>query len=259
MECKNCELPLRSDYTFCSNCGAKIIRNKLTFKNLWYDVTERYFNVDNTFLKTFWHLFTKPEKVIEGYIGGVRKKYLNPISYLGIALSLSGILVFLIKNFFIEAINFDENFQGATPAFAEKWKDITFDYSSLFFISYVPLITISAFLVFNKRKFNFTEHFIAGIYLLAHYSIVSFPISFTSLLISPEHYLQVGQVFMILVFLYFIFCYQRLNRYKPGKLIVKSMLFSSLLFILFFVLIIIVMILLFVTGVFSPSDFAPPK
>lgn len=259
MECKNCDLPLRTDYSFCSNCGAKIIRNRLTFKNLWHDVTERYFNVDNTFLKTFLHLFTKPQMVIEGYIDGVRKKYLNPISYFGIALTLSGILIFFIKNFFIEAINFDENFQGATPEFANKWKDITFDYSSLFFISYLPLITIAAFLVFNKRKFNFTEHFIIGIYILAHYSIVSFPISFAILLISPEHYTTVSQAFMIMVFLYFIYTYQRLNVYKPGKLILKSILFSSLLLILFFILIIVIMVLLFATGVFEPSDFAPPK
>jgi len=259
MKCKNCELPLRTDYSFCSNCGAKIIRNRLTLKNLWYDISERYFNVNNTFLRTFWHLFTKPDLVIGSYIDGVRKKYLNPISYFGIALTLSGILVFLIKNFFIDAINFEANFQGANPDFANKWKNITFDYSSLFFISYLPLITISAFLVFNKRKFNFTEHFIIAIYVLAHYSIVSFPLSLTSLIISPENYTVFGQVFMIIVFFYFIYTYQRLNKYKSGKLIWRSFLFSTLLVILFFILIIAIMLLLFATGVFELSDFAQPQ
>ena len=42
MNCKNCDLPLRTDYSFCSNCGAKVIRNRLTLKNLWYDFTERF-------------------------------------------------------------------------------------------------------------------------------------------------------------------------------------------------------------------------
>jgi len=259
MECKNCELPLRTDYSFCSNCGAKIIRNRLNFKNLWYDVTERYFNVNNTFLKTFWHLFIKPESVIISYIEGVRKKYLNPISYFGIALTLSGILVFFIKKFFFEAINFDENFQGATPAFADKWKDITFDYSSLFFVSYLPLITIAALITFNKRKYNLTEHLIIGLYVLAHYSIVSFPITLASLIISPDGYTTVAQVFMLIVFLYFIYVYQRINRYKSGKLILKSVLFTILLTFLFFGLIIAVMILLFATGVLESTDFAPPK
>ncbi|MGB3152312.1 MAG: DUF3667 domain-containing protein [Maribacter sp.] len=37
--------------------------------------------MDNTFLKTLLHLLIKPEIVVDGYIGGIRKKYLNPISY----------------------------------------------------------------------------------------------------------------------------------------------------------------------------------
>lgn len=259
MECKNCNLPLRTDYSFCSNCGAKVIRNRLTPKNLWHDITERYFNVDNTFLKTFWHLFTKPEEVIGGYIDGIRKKYLNPISYFGIALTLSGILVFFIKNFFIESIDFEEGLNGANSEFIEKWKNITFDYSSLFFVSYLPLISIAAFLTFNKRKFNFTEHLIIGLYELAHYSIVSFVISFACLIISPESYMTFSKVFTVIIFFYFIYVYQRCNRYKPGKLILKSILFSTLVVVLFFLVIIAIMVVLFATGVIQPSDFTQTK
>ena len=96
MQCKNCGNQLRTDYSYCPNCGAKVIRNRITVKNLWFDIVDRYFNLDNTFLKTFLHLFTKPQIVIEGYINGIRRKYLNPISYLGISLTLSGFLVCLL-------------------------------------------------------------------------------------------------------------------------------------------------------------------
>ncbi|MDO6470350.1 DUF3667 domain-containing protein [Maribacter sp. 1_MG-2023] len=90
MECKNCHTNLRTDFSYCPDCGAKVIRNRLTVKNLWYDATERFFNIDNTFLITFKHLFTKPDEVIGGYINGVRKKYLNPTSYFTIAITLGG-------------------------------------------------------------------------------------------------------------------------------------------------------------------------
>ena len=106
MNCKNCEGSLRTDYSYCSNCGAKVIRNRLTIKNLWYDVTERFFNVDNTFLKTFLHLFSKPEVVVDSYVKGVRKRYLNPIAYFTIALTLSGILLYILKKFFLKDIDF---------------------------------------------------------------------------------------------------------------------------------------------------------
>ena len=106
MDCKNCELPLRTDYSFCANCGAKVIRNRLTLKSLWYDFTERFFNLDNTFLKTFKHLFSRPDDVIVGYINGTRKKYLNPVSYFTIALMLGGLFVYIHTEFFPDALDF---------------------------------------------------------------------------------------------------------------------------------------------------------
>lgn len=82
MDCKNCNNSLPIACSYCPDCGAKVIRNRLTLKNLWSDVTERFFNLDNTILKTFLHLCTTPDVVIQGYISGVRKKYMNPIGYL---------------------------------------------------------------------------------------------------------------------------------------------------------------------------------
>ena len=106
MTCKNCDARLRTDFLYCPACGAKVIRNRITVKNLWVDFLERYFNLDNTFIRTFVHLFTKPEVVIEGYLQGIRRKYLNPISYIGIALTLSGIIVFLMARS-IDFMQFD--------------------------------------------------------------------------------------------------------------------------------------------------------
>ncbi|MCF7568510.1 hypothetical protein L3X37_09050 [Sabulilitoribacter arenilitoris] len=49
MNCRNCNNTLRTDFSFCPDCGSKIIRNRLTPKSLTYDFLERYFNLDNTF------------------------------------------------------------------------------------------------------------------------------------------------------------------------------------------------------------------
>lgn len=85
MNCKNCNLLLSDKASFCSNCGAKVIRNRLTFKNLIEYFSEQFLNYDNKFLQTFIHLFTKPEVVIESYINGTRKKYVNVISFFAIS------------------------------------------------------------------------------------------------------------------------------------------------------------------------------
>ena len=83
MECKNCSNQLSTNSDFCNSCGAKVIRNRLTLKNIFEHIIETFFNYDNKLLRTFIDLFKKPEKVIDGYINGVRKRYVNPISYFG--------------------------------------------------------------------------------------------------------------------------------------------------------------------------------
>ncbi len=107
MNCKNCKTALQADDHFCHSCGAKIMRNRLTFKNLWEDLNERVLNLDNNLFRTIKDMFIRPELVIEGYISGVRKKYMDPISYLGVALTLSGIILFILRKYYLDTINFD--------------------------------------------------------------------------------------------------------------------------------------------------------
>ena len=85
MNCKNCDANLNQNSDYCNNCGAKVIRNRLTIKTLFSHFSEQFLNYDNKFLQTFIHLFTKPEDVIGSYINGTRKKYVNVISYFAIA------------------------------------------------------------------------------------------------------------------------------------------------------------------------------
>ena len=59
------------------------------------DINEQFLNIDNKFLKTFFHLFTKPDVVIGGFINGTRKKYINVIQYLAISLTLLGVQLFI--------------------------------------------------------------------------------------------------------------------------------------------------------------------
>ncbi|MEN8799761.1 MAG: DUF3667 domain-containing protein, partial [Flavobacteriaceae bacterium] len=100
MECKNCQHTEAEAFDFCPSCGAKVIRNRLTLKNLSADIAERVFDIDNTFARTFMQLFSRPDHVIDSYIQGIRKRYLNPIGYFGIAITLSGILLLLMRRFF---------------------------------------------------------------------------------------------------------------------------------------------------------------
>ena len=104
--CKNCNTQLLSKNDFCPSCGGKVIRNRLTLKALFSNFSEQFLNYDNKFLKTFLHLFSKPEEVIDGYINGTRKKYVNVVSYFAIAITLSGLLMFVLNKFFPGLLDF---------------------------------------------------------------------------------------------------------------------------------------------------------
>ena len=234
-----------------------MIRNRITVKNLFYDIVERYFNLDNSFLKTFLHLFTKPEEVIDGYISGVRKKYLNPISYLGIALTLSGLTVFVIKKFYSENVDFTGGAQNINPEFGHKWSEIVFDFNAFFFLLYFPVLAFPAYLLINKIKYNFSEYILVFIYVMAHYSIVSFPISIGTLFINADMYVSMSQPLLVLTFIYSLYVLQRLNKYSLRAFSGRALVFLMLAILFFFILIIGIMMLLLLIGVFELQDFAP--
>ena len=236
MECKNCGLPLRSDYSFCSNCGAKVIRNRLTLKNLWYDFTERYFNIDNTFFKTFGHLFTKPELVIGSYIDGIRKKYVNPISYYAIAITLTGLLFFLLKEFFVNQMSMD----WMTPKGTENLNENTFDntakYQSIISVISIPLYGLLSKLMFLRNKnFNYTEHIIINLYAFAQYSIASFPIMIIALILGGN-YLAMTYIAIFFQIIYVSYVLKRIFKLTLGKIVLKTFLFIMFL-LLFFIII----------------------
>ncbi|MFD0861842.1 DUF3667 domain-containing protein [Sungkyunkwania multivorans] len=175
MNCKNCGDLLIAESDFCHGCGGKIIRNRLTIRNLLAHVGEQFFNVDNTFFKTFSHLITKPEEVIGGYIAGVRKRYINPISYFAIALTLAGIQIFIVRKFFPEAMDLSAMAMKGQEEFQNNWFKLVQEYQSIFVMFYIPIYAIISRLVFiDKKKYNYTEHLVIFLYYTGQLSIMMF-------------------------------------------------------------------------------------
>ncbi|WP_027064647.1 MULTISPECIES: DUF3667 domain-containing protein [Maribacter] len=235
MDCKNCQNNLRTDYSYCPDCGAKVIRNRLTVKNLWYDATERFFNIDNTFLITFKHLFTKPDEVIGGYINGVRKKYLNPISYFTIAITLGGLFVYVYTEFFPKALDFDFLYQSGdsmTEAekmgqnFQKQWNTYLFKYQSLAYIAMLPFLALISRLVFiNKKQFNLSEHFVINIYAYSQMSILINTLYLLTIWSSKMlYYVSFGNMIFQILFFTWVF-------YKIFNLTIKQTILKLLLFL----------------------------
>ena len=105
MNCKNCNTEITEKINYCPQCGARIIKNRLTPTILVNQLNEEVLSLDNKFLATFIDLFKRPERVIDGFIFGLRKRYLNVITYYAISLSLLGLQIFILKSFFPEFLD----------------------------------------------------------------------------------------------------------------------------------------------------------
>ncbi len=217
MNCKNCEISLSEANDFCKSCRAKVIRNRLTLKNLFAHITETFFNYDNKLLKTILHLFTKPDYVIDSYVNGVRKKYINPISFFGLALTLTGFSIFIIGKFYKQYLNFSDIFgenKMYSNEFSKNWMensaDFSLEYSSLMFTLMIPSFALISWIVFLNKRYNLTEHIIIYLYSMSLYSIFSILFGFIILLIAPEKYLTYGIYMYLLVFIYHCYLLTRL-------------------------------------------------
>lgn len=132
MECLNCNFSLNSSSVFCSRCGAKVIQKRLSFGDYFKEFSNNYLRVDNILFKTIKTLFLNPKLVVNGYIRGVRKKYVDPFRFLLTTLFFAGIYVFLLKKGYLGVIDYGvfESSQTTTSVsqkeFLNWWMDTVF-------------------------------------------------------------------------------------------------------------------------------------
>jgi hypothetical protein len=232
MTCKNCQHQLLDSSDYCNNCGAKIIRNRLTIKNLGADISEQYFDYDNKFLQTFITLFKKPEAVIGGYIHGTRKQYVNVISYFAIAITLSGLQIYIIQKFPESMEMFTQEnsiIAEQQNAFNTKLFEFIGDYQSLIMMFYIPLYALMARVIFFKNKlYNYTELVVIFMYTQAQFSIIT---AILTIILLPLGFSLV--IFSMLLLptqlIYFAFCLKRMYQLDLAQIILKTLIFFIIL------------------------------
>lgn len=248
MPCKNCNKELYPENNFCNSCGAKVIRNRLTIKNLFEHFSETFFNYDNKFLQTFLIFFTKPELVIESYIHGTRKKYVDVISYFAIALTLSGFQMFILNKFFPELMNVDFLSQKGVENMQRENMNFVQEYQSFIFMLIVPAYAlISKIIFFEIKKYNYTEHLVTNMYIAAHLSIAS------SLLIIMTSFFGVnfgiiGILSIPIQILFSTYCFKRLFNLNFKSTLLKTILFLLVLTVLCVIFIVLAAVVMYYNG-----------
>lgn len=232
MNCKNCTYQLKDENKFCSNCGAKIIHNRLTIKSLWSEFSQRFLNYDNTFFRTIRHMFTKPEVVIDSFIGGTRKKYLNVFNYFAISLTVTGFFTFIFLKFFPEiytdamgAMNAAYESEAQQKVFSKAMK-VVFDYQSLIYFLMIPLFALISKIVFyNYKKYNYTEHAVIYLYAYSHTVMILNILYLVCIIVYHPilNYLTFLSIPISVLFIAYVL--KRLYKLSFKKILLKTLLF----------------------------------
>ncbi|MEP0214571.1 MAG: DUF3667 domain-containing protein [Cellulophaga sp.] len=177
MNCKTCNTGITDTHKYCSNCGAKIVLDRISLKGAWQEFIGPFFSWDNNFWKTLFNLFTKPKEVLEAYINGARKKYFQPFSYLVVYATIALIINKIFPS--TEVVDFTNGFKygigDANPkAPKEALESINLiyqfytNYYNLIIISSIPVYSLLTYLTFRKRDHNYSEHLVFNAYIQAN-------------------------------------------------------------------------------------------
>ena len=268
MNCKNCSNIILEDIGYCSRCGAKVVRNRLTMGVMFQEFLDTVFGWDNTYFRTFRTMFISPDKVIRAYVDGVRKKYMPPFTFLLIGLTMATLLFNAFSEKYVEfSVNiFGDGFYESQfnnlkineseayfeskeykadlkeyakeqKQFHKKWNRNVLKYFNLVSFVSIPLYTLLSMLVFGRKKHNYAEHLVINSYIqglsMTTMTLLFVIATFTS------HWIFSGSV-LIAIF-YYSFTYRKLYEFSRWK--------SFLKFLKFIGIIIIPFLLLFILGI----------
>jgi len=271
MNCKNCQDPLEKDAQFCDNCGAKIITNRITFKFL---VSEIFFaiGIESLYFNTLKKMFLAPQEVLNEYINGVRKRYINPFAYLAVGAALSLLVFNYFADDFIE-IQSSVNKENITKLqhianrdlssisnisdvelqqlkqqqqtaqlqlqFQVQWTKLLLKYLNLITFLFLPVYALISKWTYRK-PYNYGEHIVMNAYLQGTTMYISIITFFIAMVSHPLVY----TLSMLVYILYYLFAFSKLYKHSFKTTILKLLRFIVVFIIVFILLIIIAAILL---------------
>ncbi len=245
MECKNCKSPLEIHSRYCSHCGNRIISKRLTVKSVLGDFSNQFFNYDNKIFNTFIHLITKPEVVIDKFIEGSRKTYVNVISYLAMSLTLIGFQILILRKFYPETMASSTTSGGLDPKLEKKIAEVGeyfFDYIGLITIMFIPITALATYIIFKNRRHNYAEHIVLNMYITAQYTILMIFISLILMLIGMDAPATFSIV-MVITYIYLGYCFKRIYNLSIfgaiGRTVLSQLLYMIFVSIIFLMLAII--------------------
>ncbi len=186
-ECPACKR--ESGGEVCMHCGETLYPKRITFARLLQSIPDVFFDIESGLFYTARTFLTRPGTEIRQYFAGDRSKHYKPLKFI---LFIGGLYTFLFVKFDIN----NGQKQSGFDEFGLQW-------NSVILLFQFPLIALTTWLLYRKRKYTFGEHLVANAFIIAEVSLFS-------IILFPLYYIFNGtQVIDVLQTLYllFILCY----------------------------------------------------
>jgi hypothetical protein len=193
-------------------------------------------------------LVRRPENVIDGFIKGRRKRYVNPINFYLISLTLIGLQFFLIRHFNPDLLGYNEMADQESSA---EFLNYMYDYFGLWTTVLMPAYVITGYLVFiDLRKYNFSEQVIFYVYAFGFTNI--FTALLTPLMLWLDiTYMSIAIPLTLISLVQISWYYKRIFQLSLGKIVLKALiaipvyLIINIIYIILLIVIIVLILMFF--------------
>ena len=242
MNCKSCSSEIKENNRFCSNCGSKIVHDRLSLKGTWEEFVGPFFSWDNNFWRTFFDLFTNPKDVLEAYISGARKKYFQPFSFI---ILYATIAVFFYKFFPLEIImdyskGFTDGLNTSNPSAKlpkfdmKNYMESIMSYYNFFVLLLIPVYALTSLIIYNKRGHNFFEHLVFNSYIQTNLGFISLVMQVILVNVLGMNF-GVYSILFLFIFIFFtIYIFKKLYNQNLKQSISSGIKYILLFFALYF-------------------------
>lgn len=141
---------------YCHQCGQLHSGQKASLLLLLRESLATFFSLERSGLATVIQLLRRPATIVNTYIEGNRGYYQHPNKLLFYALVVYGLHFTLVDSY---VLNLSFELEGATP-------------SLIFMAIVLPFLSVTSWLVFNPRKYDFADHLVANSYFVSIWFIL---------------------------------------------------------------------------------------
>ncbi len=175
--CPNCNQEIIG--AFCHHCGQKKNVYRLTWRSLFDDLQKRLFGFDNNFFRTIKDLTIRPEKVIQANIDGNRVRYIGPVGFYFLMVTIFVLLLSILN---IDMIQYTQDINSAfssgsnaeQTALQVSFQRTVFENFRAVGFLMAPFFIIGVWIVFKNKKYNFLENSVLVFYAQGQPMLLSF-------------------------------------------------------------------------------------